>query len=286
MSSLKLLKGNWQDSLEYIVGTATKQLVISSPFVTQDGVNFILSHVQPGFIQSGTLIFVTNLSPINLIQGSTDPHSLLEFTYHLSSVQIHHLPRLHAKAYISDASKAIITSGNLTSGGLKVNYEYGVLIEESEIAFEVHKDILDYANLGAKIGSLELTQYCLATDQAKLAFQNQQNSITKTAKRSFEETLQAANDELIRFQLADGPIHTFFEKTIHYLLRKYGELTTGEIYAMIKEIHPDLCDETVDRVIDGRNFGRKWKHAVRTAQQQLRRKGIIELSDTGKWGLV
>jgi hypothetical protein len=38
-----------------------------------------------------------------------------------------------------------------------------------------------------------------------------------------------------------------------------------------------LCDDEVDRVIDGRHFGKKWKHAVRTAQQHLRRKGLIAL---------
>jgi len=285
MTPVKLLSDNWEDSLSYVIESASRELVISSPFVTKDGVNFVLSNLQGGFAHQGNLTFVTNLSPLNLIQGSTDPHSLRELTNQLSSVDIFHLPRLHAKAYIADTGKAIITSGNLTHGGLRQNYEYGVLIEEAELVFEAYSDIIDYANLGAKIGTAELIQYCSAADEAKAAYRRQQTSIRQTAKLHFEQALQAANDELIRFQLAEGPIHTVFEKTIFYLLKKHRELSTEELHSLVKEIHPDLCDDTVDRVIDGRNFGKKWKHAVRTAQQQLRRKSVIRLVE-GKWILL
>jgi hypothetical protein len=52
---------------------------------------------------------------------------------------------------------------------------------------------------------------------------------------------------------------------------------------MIQEIHPDLCDD-VDRMIHGVRFGKNWKHAVRAAQQQLKRNGSIALQD-GPWAL-
>lgn len=54
---------------------------------------------------------------------------------------------------------------------------------------------------------------------------------------------------------------------------------TVHMHPMIAAIHPDLCDDTVDRVIDGRHFGKKWKHAVRTAQQQLKDRGIVAYAD-------
>jgi hypothetical protein len=53
---------------------------------------------------------------------------------------------------------------------------------------------------------------------------------------------------------------------------------------MIQEIHPDLCDDDVDRMIHGVRFGKNWKHAVRAAQQQLKRNGSIALQD-GPWAL-
>ncbi|MGB9178477.1 MAG: hypothetical protein WCB68_04450, partial [Pyrinomonadaceae bacterium] len=56
------------------------------------------------------------------------------------------------------------------------------------------------------------------------------------------------------------------------------------LHNMIEVIHPDLCDNSIDRVIDGKRFGKKWKHAVRTAQQNLKKKGLIIL-DSGRWSV-
>jgi hypothetical protein len=53
----------------------------------------------------------------------------------------------------------------------------------------------------------------------------------------------------------------------------------------VEGTHPDLCDNSIDRVINGVHFGRKWKHMLRNAQVFLRRKGLIELYDK-KWRLV
>ena len=39
-------------------------------------------------------------------------------------------PRLHSKIYLFDDAQAIVTSGNLTNGGLLTNFEYGILIDD------------------------------------------------------------------------------------------------------------------------------------------------------------
>jgi hypothetical protein len=59
-------------------------------------------------------------------------------------------------------------------------------------------------------------------------------------------------------------------------------MPTVQLHKLISELHPDLCDDSVDRVIEGENFGKKWKHAVRTAQQNLKKKGEIANSE-GVW---
>ena len=78
--------------------------------------------------------------------------------------------------------------------------------------------------------------------------------------------------------------NAIFVRTILYLLRN-AALTTREMHPLIHNIHPDLCDDTIDRVINGIQFGKEWKHRVRGAQVVLRRKGLIELVD-GRWRLV
>jgi len=41
----------------------------------------------------------------------------------------------------------------------------------------------------------------------------------------------------------------------------------------------------VDRVIEGRHFGKRWKHQVRSAQQHLKAAGLVELVE-GRWCLA
>jgi hypothetical protein len=46
-----------------------------------------------------------------------------------------------------------------------------------------------------------------------------------------------------------------------------------------------MCDDSIDRVIDGVHFGKKWKHMVRNTQQFLKSRREIELRE-GLWRLV
>ena len=80
-------------------------------------------------------------------------------------------------------------------------------------------------------------------------------------------------------------MHTVFARTILYLLGQHGAQTTVQLHRMVEAIHPELCDNTIDRVIDGRRFGKKWKHAVRTAQQQLKKRGLVRYMGTN-WEAV
>lgn len=58
------------------------------------------------------------------------------------------LAKLHAKVYIVDESFAMITSANLTYGGLKSNFEYGVLLDDKKTIKTIKQDIEEYATLG------------------------------------------------------------------------------------------------------------------------------------------
>ena len=51
-----------------------------------------------------------------------------------------HLHRLHAKIYVAEFfSHAIVTSANLTRGGLDLNYEYGASFRDTEIVKVVRR---------------------------------------------------------------------------------------------------------------------------------------------------
>lgn len=285
MQEIVALQKHWKSHLAELLSDAKSDVLITAPYITQAGTAFVQQNLSESVRLDGRLTILTDLSPVNVAQGSTDPNALLGFFQMAPQVQIFHLPRLHAKVYVADAERAVVTSGNLTAGGLNINYEYGLDVTHLATVEAVRYDLSQYTQLGVKVSEDELSLYSQIAEEVKATYQQQQKAVTKSARKSFEEALQKANDGLIKLRLAEGPIHTVFSKTILYLLRKEGLLTTQQLHLLIQQLHPDLCDDSVDRVIDGRHFGKKWKHAVRTAQQHLKKDGAIELTH-GQWTLI
>ena len=125
---MQVLQRGWSKNLNEIFQRVEKELTVSSPYISDVGADFLLKNVSEKFKEKGVLKFVSDLSPRNIYQGSTDPKSFKRLFNSINSIQIIHLPRLHAKVYIADDKRAIVTSGNLTAGGIYNNFEYGLFI--------------------------------------------------------------------------------------------------------------------------------------------------------------
>lgn len=281
---MKTLQKGWHHNLNEVFQSVDKELVVSSPYISNVGAKFLIDNTSNYFKENGILKFVSDLSPKNIYQGSTDPNSFKLLFDTINSVQLFHLPRLHAKVYVSDKNKAIITSGNLTAGGLYNNFEYGIFTDdESNINF-IKSDLLNYGNLGAAINFEEIKSYCSISEEIKILYQQKEKSSKAEFENRFKIAIEKADAELIKAKIGSGALHSVFEKTIFYLLQKNSSLPTSLINQQIAEIHPDLCAD-VDRIINGIHFGKKWKHAVRTAQQNLKKKGFIDL-ENGNWKVI
>jgi len=282
---MRLLARDWYEAIGELAAHATTQLVVCSPYVGRLGTELLESHLSRGFRERGSITFITDLSPLNVCQNSTDPHALRHLWDQAVSTSVRHLPGVHAKVYVADDDIAIVGSANLTSGGLYRNFEYGLELRADPITARIKGDVLEYGALGADISCDQLDAYCDAADELRGLFDEQRRSVRREIRQRFEGALRTTEDSLIRLRLAGGAIHTVFARTIEYLLRTHGPSTTEQLHAMIKVIHPDLCDDSVDRVIDGKRFGKKWKHAARTAQQQLKKRGVV-CYENGLWRLA
>src|SRR5947208_67423 len=117
MCACALLRGDWDKHLATLAGSAQRELTIVSPFITRVGVGIIDSSGRPSFRNAGRVTVLTDLSPLNICQSATDPNALQRFSAVAATTDISHLPRLHAKVYIADFTRAIVTSANLTTGG-------------------------------------------------------------------------------------------------------------------------------------------------------------------------
>lgn len=277
MPAFELCGHDWEHRFIEVIRSANSDLLLCSPYISRYGCDVVLAHVSAECRQSGCVTFITDLSPEAICQGSTEPEAIRSVAHQVPRLRVRHLPRLHAKVYVGDSTMAIITSGNLTAGGLRQNYEYGIQLSEPPGVARIREDVTTYANLGAQVENDQLAQYCEIARDVRLTYEKARRSITAHVRRRFQAVVRRAEDELVRLRLAGGAMHTVFAQTILYLLRKLGPLTTVQLHSRIEAVHPDLCDNTVDRIIDGKRFGKKWKHAVRTAQQQLKKRGLIDL---------
>ena len=283
---IQILGATWRQELVRLVRTVKTSLVICSPFVGTEGTDLIAQNLPPDFRDGrANLLFLTNLSVRNMLQAVTDPGAILSLARSAVSDQVFHLPGLHAKAYIADESTAIVTSANLTAGGLYRNHECGVLLSTHSAVTRVRHEVTMLARLGAQIPIGHLTKFSSAVQAFASAYGHCRSSSESELLAQFKTEISPIEVELMRLRLSSGPIHTVFARTIEYLMQRHRAMTTVEIHECISSLHPDLCDDSVDRVIDGKRFGKKWKHAVRTAQQQLKKKGVVRYAG-GKWQLA
>ncbi len=250
--------------------------MICSPYITGGPVKKLIAAVESKGIQDTLAVTVlTNLSISNLMQGATDAGALLLLTERIARVTLVYLPRIHAKVYVSNGSQAIVTSANFTDGGAFANLEYGVQIDDLGRVRAIEQDISHYGQLGSRVEAVRLASLHNQIEPLRQAVQEEQKALSQKLRTLTAELRQNAEDDLLRARVQHRSLNAIFSDTILYLLAS-NNLSTAELHNKIRDIHPDLCDDTLDRVIDGQHFGKLWKHQVRGAQVTLRRRGLVD----------
>jgi HKD family nuclease len=272
---MQTLKSPFVEQLKNTLQKSKNEVIVSSPFINKQGADIFLSAIagKPDI----DVKIITNLSVKNIVADITQPDALLTICKNIKKISIVSLARLHAKVYIVDESEVIVTSANLTSGGLIGNFEYGILTSDISAIRTIKQDILDYAALGSTF-DIEILK--------KINLQKQKIGMIKTEaiqnmgyselKRTLKTVKQNIETELVINKIKEKKtINSIFSETIMYLLSRYGRLTTKEIHRFSQQIHPELCNDNDDRVINVKHFGKRWKHLVRKAQQSLKERGLI-----------
>ena len=127
---MKLYLENWEkkffDELPH-----TKKLKIISPFVTEK----VLRKIQSRFdFRNFELITRYKLEDFAVGVSSL---SGLKFSVE-NGANIYGIENLHSKIYLFDKRAAIVTSANLTNGGLVNNYECGIYTEDKALIQDLH----------------------------------------------------------------------------------------------------------------------------------------------------
>jgi hypothetical protein len=259
--------------------------MLISPFIKARSTEQILSDLERRSARDRVCVkVVTSLRPESAISGSLDLEALVDLAKNLPKFELTHLPSLHAKTYIADNRLAIVTSANLTQPGLSGNLEYGVAFSERRVVEQIRRDFEAYASLGAKVESPDIESLLTEVSELKGLFKKAELSVRSQARRAFDAKLKATRLQVLRHRARGKTTHAILSDTILFLLAR-GPLRTTEMHPLIQQLHPDICDDAIDRVIGGVHFGKRWKHYVRNAQQFLKRQGQIQF-DGNRWHLA
>lgn len=140
MPEIELIKSPWENVLLDLVEQTKESLRITSPYIKSKPVEKMIS-VKDNDV---SIECITSFKLMNYYRKSSDLKALNTILGNNGIVR-NHQP-LHSKIYVFDETQAIVTSGNLTYGGLNSNYEYGVLIRDKNNVSNVIQDFYDIFN--------------------------------------------------------------------------------------------------------------------------------------------
>ena len=123
---ISIVKTTSKDSFFSLIKEANKEMLFCAPFIKKEIVDEILSNRNPGVV----LEVITSANLANFVSGSLDVEAIK--TLLDAGIKVLNFQNLHAKIYLFDNKKALVTSANLTNNALYNNYEYGLLLHEDE----------------------------------------------------------------------------------------------------------------------------------------------------------
>ena len=262
------LKSPFEKEFRTILGKTQREIVFSSPYINYGGVSILLDSI--GNINDKSINILTNLSARNIIDNVTQPQALLKMYDVFKETTILSLDKLHAKIYIIDEAFAVITSANLTYGGLISNFEYGVLIDDIESVKMIKRDVLDYAALGHIFDKTFITMIYEESQKIKQVQEKPDKERNDSELRLLLEQKERIDSLFIHRYENKETRHSIFVKTVLFLLQKHKQLTIIEIYAFVKDIHPEMCDDSIEY-----HNEKRWKIEIRQALFFWRRKGMV-----------
>ena len=288
---MQSIKSPWADTFDQFADSIQESAIIAAPFIRRRPLERLARKLRSR--PSVRIDLLTSLASGSLADGLVDCGALLSFCDQVPGTSIRHLLHLHAKAYVADDHTAIVTSANLTDGGLVRNFELGVKITSVPAVREVASDLMEYGGMGVAVSNDQLSELDTLTRAAQEIKKRNDQIDRNKSPTQYDNALNEINEKLIGLRVdapefatdPKGSITRQFSHAVRYVLRRHGPLPTSEINARVRNLKPELCDDEVDRVIHGQSFGKRWKHDIRNAQQQLKRQGLIAL-ESRKWRLV
>ena len=136
-----------------LLDLVTKELFILVPYLDVKTTQYVLRRLEDRgttlsqqislriAISPDPLPYVTRLADLKALQA------LLSSNRAVVKVETRVAHPLHAKVYLADSHLALVTSANLTGGGMESNAEAGFLVSEESTLSAMRQDCEDYVSV-------------------------------------------------------------------------------------------------------------------------------------------
>lgn len=132
---MKVITTPWKDTFLELISNCKESIKITSPYIKENVCDEMLS-IKNSDVK---LEVITSFKLGNIHSGSLDINAIDKIINSNGIAKNH--STLHSKIYLFDEKEVIISSGNLTNGGLLNNFEYGIY--SNDIVF-VNKVVSDF----------------------------------------------------------------------------------------------------------------------------------------------
>ena len=267
-NEFEIIKSPWLVKFRTLIAATKGSFIFTSPFVKLSAIKWVLENRKHNFSIQGAISYRLR----NFERGASDLDAIQLLRDAKATVM--NIPNLHSKIYIFDSNSAIISSANLTAGGLLKNMEIGILLKHSKTIKELRSYIENTLSDAEKAFNI--------TDEILSESKNILESLpkpTKQEKPDFDEIekelfeAEAASIDII-FQSGSKAILsglTGWKKDVYKCLLDInkGVFTLDDVYKFAKElslIHPE---------------NRNIKPKIRQQLQILRDIGLLEFGQPG-----
>lgn len=246
------------DEFMNLVESTDKEIKLCAPFIKTSIIDDILTYKK----QNVNISTITNVKLMSFYRKVLDIEALSKIL--ISNGKVYNYPMLHAKIYIFDDNKLIITSANLTEAGLKKNKEYGIISDEGAL---INSANIDFNNM------------CNDDITGKLKLSN-----LNDIQRLLDSVPQETRIELPNFELENDEVYPYdiirsspnilgWKKDIFDIIVKFPDnhfkLLDFESYLSdLKILHPQ-----------NNNIQAK----IRQILQQLRDLGLVKFEGNGSY---
>ncbi len=123
---MRIIESGLEQIFYELVRQAKREIILVTPYLKTKPIERVIKEIR----KDVKIRVLTRLSPEDLKSGVSDLKAIERIVQSENS-RVKFLKDLHAKIYVFDKRKAIITSANLTEAGLSKNIECGVILEEN-----------------------------------------------------------------------------------------------------------------------------------------------------------